>query len=185
MYENQRISTDEKPSRWNFTFRYVFRREFDEKQKNDVSFCVFLQEFSEEAETIFEKSARMADLHRVYKKLVESIFIGIENSASAMTNDAKTPNLMIKLGETTKKNVKSKSNVLFFFRKLSPNATFVEKNSRISKDFFAIFPSDIIGINKLTALDVEKQEAKKNYNTAKAEYEREYCGFPFERLHVR
>lgn len=42
-----------------------------------------------------------------------------------------------------------------------------------------------MGINKLTALDSEKQEARKNYNAAKAEYEREYCGFPFERLHVR
>lgn len=41
-----------------------------------------------------------------------------------------------------------------------------------------------MGIKKLTALDTEKQEARKNYNTAKAEYEREYCGFPFERLHV-
>ena len=43
---------------------------------------------------------------------------------------------------------------------------------------------DIMGINKLSALDAEKQEARKNYNAAKADYEREYCGFPFERLHV-
>ena len=41
-----------------------------------------------------------------------------------------------------------------------------------------------MGINKLTALEAEKQEARKNYNAAKADYEREYCGFPFERLHV-
>jgi len=33
-------------------------------------------------------------------------------------------------------------------------------------------------------LDNEKQEARKNYNSAKADYEREYCGLPFERLHV-
>ncbi len=44
---------------------------------------------------------------------------------------------------------------------------------------------DIMGINKLTALETEKQEARKNYNAAKADYEREYCGFPFERLHVK
>jgi len=111
-----------------------------------LPFVTFFAEFSEEAETIFEKSARVADLHRVYKKLVASIFDGIEISASAMTNDAKTPNLMIKL----------------------------ENYHQMQH---------IIGINKLTALDVEKQEAKKNYNTSKAEYEREYCGFPFERLH--
>ncbi len=43
---------------------------------------------------------------------------------------------------------------------------------------------DIMGINKLSALENEKQEARKNYNAAKADYEREYCGFPFERLHV-
>lgn len=42
-----------------------------------------------------------------------------------------------------------------------------------------------MGINKLSALEVEKQEARKNYNAAKADYEREYCGFPFERLHVK
>ena len=42
-----------------------------------------------------------------------------------------------------------------------------------------------MGINKLTALDTEKQEAKRNYNTAKADYEREYRGFPFKGLHVR
>jgi hypothetical protein len=42
-----------------------------------------------------------------------------------------------------------------------------------------------MGINKLSALDNEKQEARKNYNAAKADYEREYCGFPFERLHVK
>ena len=42
-----------------------------------------------------------------------------------------------------------------------------------------------MGINKLSALEAEKQEARKNYNAAKADYEREYCGFPFERLHVR
>lgn len=42
-----------------------------------------------------------------------------------------------------------------------------------------------MGINKLSALDADKQEARKNYNAAKADYEREYCGFPFERLHVR
>lgn len=42
-----------------------------------------------------------------------------------------------------------------------------------------------MGINKLSALEAEKQEARKNYNSAKADYEREYCGFPFERLHVR
>jgi hypothetical protein len=41
-----------------------------------------------------------------------------------------------------------------------------------------------MGINKLVALETEKQEARKYYNAAKAEYEREYCGFPFERLHV-
>ena len=41
-----------------------------------------------------------------------------------------------------------------------------------------------MGINKLVALDTEKQEARKNYNAAKAEYEREHGGFPFERLHV-
>lgn len=41
-----------------------------------------------------------------------------------------------------------------------------------------------MGINKLSALENEKQEARKNYNTAKAEYEREHCRFPFERLHV-
>ena len=44
---------------------------------------------------------------------------------------------------------------------------------------------DMMGIKKLTALDAEKQEARKSYNAAKAEYEREYCGFPFERLHVK
>jgi energy-converting hydrogenase A subunit M len=43
---------------------------------------------------------------------------------------------------------------------------------------------DIMGINKLTALEVEKQEARKNYTAAKADYERVNCGFPFERLHV-
>ncbi len=42
-----------------------------------------------------------------------------------------------------------------------------------------------MGINKLSALEAEKQEARKNYNAAKADYEREYCGFPFERLHVK
>ncbi|CAF1292456.1 unnamed protein product [Adineta ricciae] len=42
----------------------------------------------------------------------------------------------------------------------------------------------IMGIKKLSALDAEKQEARKSYNAAKAEYEREYCGFPFERLHL-
>ena len=42
-----------------------------------------------------------------------------------------------------------------------------------------------MGINKLSALENEKQEARKNYNAAKADYEREYCGFPFERLHVK
>ena len=44
---------------------------------------------------------------------------------------------------------------------------------------------DIMGINKLTALDTEKQDARRNYNTAKADYEREYRGFPFKGLHVR
>ena len=44
---------------------------------------------------------------------------------------------------------------------------------------------DIMGINRLSSFDMEKQDARKNYNAAKAEYEREYCGFPFERLHVR
>ena len=41
-----------------------------------------------------------------------------------------------------------------------------------------------MSINKLSAVDTEKQDAKKNYDAAKADYEREYCGFPFERLHV-
>lgn len=41
-----------------------------------------------------------------------------------------------------------------------------------------------MGINRLSSLDTEKQEARKNYNAAKIEYEREYCGFPFERLHA-
>ena len=41
-----------------------------------------------------------------------------------------------------------------------------------------------MSINKLSAVDAEKQEARKNYDAAKADYEREYCGFPFERLHV-
>jgi hypothetical protein len=41
-----------------------------------------------------------------------------------------------------------------------------------------------MSINKLSSVDAEKQEARKNYDAAKADYEREYCGFPFERLHV-
>ena len=56
-----------------------------------------VQEFGEEAELIFDKSARAVDLHRVYKNLVEAVFRGIEQSAAAMTNDAKT-HLMIRLG---------------------------------------------------------------------------------------
>ena len=42
-----------------------------------------------------------------------------------------------------------------------------------------------MGINKLAALENEKQDARRLYNAAKAEYEREYCRFPFERLHVK
>ncbi|CAF5117267.1 unnamed protein product [Rotaria magnacalcarata] len=41
----------------------------------------------------------------------------------------------------------------------------------------------IMGLRKLSALDTEKQEARKCYNAAKADYEREYCRVPFERLH--
>ncbi|CAF0927129.1 unnamed protein product [Adineta steineri] len=104
-------------------------------------------DFSEEAEIIFDKSPRMVDLHRVYKNLVAAIFRGIEQCASAVVSDGKTPHSMIRL----------------------------ENYHQMQH---------IMGINKLSALDAEKQEARKNYNAAKAEYEREYCGFPFEKLHT-
>ena len=48
---------------------------------------------------IFDKSARAVDLHRVYKNLVAAIFRGIEQCASSMANDAKTPHSMIRLGK--------------------------------------------------------------------------------------
>lgn len=48
---------------------------------------------------IFDKSARAVDLHRVYKNLVAAIFRGIEQCASAMGNDAKTPHSMVRLGK--------------------------------------------------------------------------------------
>ncbi|CAF5212372.1 unnamed protein product [Rotaria magnacalcarata] len=59
----------------------------------------YFSEFSEEAEVIFDKSARAVDLHRVYKNLVTAIFQGIEECASAMIHDAKTPDSMVRLGK--------------------------------------------------------------------------------------
>jgi hypothetical protein len=38
----------------------------------------------------------------VYKNLVAAIFRGIEQCASAMGNDAKTPHSMVRLGKKTK-----------------------------------------------------------------------------------
>jgi len=63
---------------------------------------VWFQEFSEEAEIIFDKAARTVDLHRVYKNLVAAIFRGIEQCAAATVNDVKTPHSMIRLGKKTK-----------------------------------------------------------------------------------
>ena len=62
-------------------------------------YFVCIQDFSEEAEIIFDKSARAVDLHRVYKDLVAAIFRGIEDCAAAMAHDAKTPVSMVRLGE--------------------------------------------------------------------------------------
>ncbi|CAF4360437.1 unnamed protein product [Rotaria socialis] len=106
----------------------------------------YFSEFSEEAEVIFDKSARAVDLHRVYKNLVTAIFQGIEECASVMVHDAKTPDSMVRL----------------------------ENYHQMQH---------IMGLRKLSALDTEKQEARKCYNAAKADYEREYCRVPFERLH--
>ncbi|CAF4595135.1 unnamed protein product [Rotaria sp. Silwood1] len=111
-----------------------------------LPFVNYFAEFSEEAEVIFDKSARAVDLHRVYKNLVGAIFRGIEECAATMVHDAKIPDSMIRL----------------------------ENYHQMQH---------IMGINKLSALENEKQEARKHYNAAKAEYEREYCRFPFERLH--
>jgi len=112
-----------------------------------LPFVNYFADFTEEAEIIFDKSARTVDLHRVYKNLAAAIFRGIEQCATAMANDAKAPHSMVRL----------------------------ENYHQMQH---------IIGINKLSALESEKQEARKNYNLAKADYEREYCGFPFERLHI-
>ncbi|CAF0977524.1 unnamed protein product [Rotaria sordida] len=111
-----------------------------------LPFVNYFADFTEEAEVIFDKSARAVDLHRVYKNLVAAIFRGIEDCAATMVHDAKTPDSMVRL----------------------------ENYHHMQH---------IMGINKLSALENEKQEARKHYNTAKADYEREYCRFPFERLH--
>ncbi|CAF0788718.1 unnamed protein product [Didymodactylos carnosus] len=111
-----------------------------------LPFVTYFAEFTEEAETVFDKSQRAVDLHRVYKNLVAAIFRGIESCAMS-AGDGKTPPSMVRL----------------------------ENYHQMQH---------IIGINKLSVLDNEKQEARKNYGTAKDEYEREYCGFPFEKLHV-
>ena len=66
------------------------------KKKPNIRF--YWQEFSEEAEIIFDKSQRAVDLHRNYRKIVEAIFRGIEQCAVAMGNDAKTPHSMVRLG---------------------------------------------------------------------------------------
>ncbi len=57
----------------------------------------------------------------MYKNLVAAIFRGIEQCASAMGNDAKTPHSMVRLGK--KENLSLKDFIFFLLRKLSSNAT--------------------------------------------------------------
>ena len=96
-------------------FVTFFKVSSSRRKTFDRRFSSLRQEFSEEAETVFEKSARVADLHRVYKNLVTAIFSGIEQSAASHGERPESAELndQTRWGEE-KSSTERNSNRLFF-----------------------------------------------------------------------